>query len=128
MSQASLTKVATTMTFEKFWGWLQRHTNCIRRAGTGDSVLFDHDEFHWNVVSDEESTFILQLARAKDLVGELIIVPAVVAYVQVEPSDEAEGEWTFECIAEAEDGRDVVYHFLLSHGYEDEDHEERWSH
>ena len=37
---------------------------------------------------------MVQLARAKDLVGELLVFPADVAYVQVEPS-ETDGVWLF---------------------------------
>jgi hypothetical protein len=124
-----LAAVATTLTFEKFWKWLTGHANCIVRAGTAECVLVDHDDFHWTLTTEDDHTLVVQLSRAKDLVGELLIFPADVAYVQVEPS-ETEGEWMFECIVETEKAREVAYHFVMAHEYEDADHrrEDKWTH
>ncbi|HSN27645.1 MAG TPA: hypothetical protein VLT45_15240, partial [Kofleriaceae bacterium] len=87
-----LAAVATTLTFDKFWKWLAGHANCIVRAGTPEVVLLDHDDFHWTLLDEDDHTQVVQLARAKDLVGELLVFPAEVAYVQVEPGD-TDGEW-----------------------------------
>lgn len=125
----SLAAVATTLSFDKFWTWLAGHANCIVRAGTPEVVLLDHDDFHWTLITEDDRTLVVQLARAKDLVAELLIFPTEVAYVQVEPA-ETEGEWLFECIVESEKAREVAYHFVMAHEYEDSEHrrEEKWTH
>src|SRR5438477_358466 len=87
-----LAAVATTLSFEKFWAWLAGHANCIVRAGTPEVVLLDHDDFHWTLITEDDHTLVVQLARAKELVGELLVFPAEIAYVQVEPS-ETDGEF-----------------------------------
>ena len=121
--------VATTLTFDKFWKWLAGHANCIVRAGTPEVVLIDHDDFHWTLVSEDEHTRVVQLARAKDLVGEILVFSTDIAYVQVEPS-ETEGEFLFECVVEAEKAREVAYHFVMAHEYDDGEHrrEDKWTH
>jgi len=124
-----LAAVATTLQFDKFWTWLRGHANCIVRAGTPECVLFDHDDFHWTLIGDDPQALIIQLARAKDLVGEVLVFPQEIAYVQVEPS-ETDGEWLFECVVENEKAREVAYHFVMAHEYEDVEHrrEEKWTH
>src|SRR3569833_2437947 len=89
--------VATTLTFDKFWQWLGGHANCIVRAGTPETVLLDHDDFHWTLINEDDHTRVVQLARAKDLVGEMLVFSAEIAYVQVEPT-ESEGEWLYEFV------------------------------
>ena len=84
-----LAAVATTVSFDKFWTWLGGHANCILRAGTPEVVLLDHEDFHWTLITEDDHTLVVQLARAKDLVGELLVFPAEVAYVQVEPGEGA---------------------------------------
>ena len=126
-----LTAVATTLTFDKFWAWLAGHVNCIVRAGTPEAALFDHEEFHWTLTAEDERTFVVQVARGKELVGEMVVYPAEIAYVQTEPGEQ-EGEWLFECIVEGENAREVAYHFLMAHEYE-ADHRattgaEKWKH
>src|ERR1044072_3680456 len=116
-----LAAVPTTLRLDKFWSWLAGHANCIVRAGTPEVVLLDHDDFHWTLVTEDEHTLVVQLARAKDLVGELLVFPAEIAYVQVEPS-ETDGEWLFECVVETEKAREVAYHFVMAHEYEDGEH------
>ena len=130
MSSAKrLTSVGTTIQFPKFWTWLQGHANCILRAGTSSTSLFDQDDVHWTLVAEDKATFVVQLARAKEMVGELVIFPADIAYVQSEPT-EHEGEWLFECVAENEGGREVSYQFLMAHEYEAGEHRatEKWTH
>ena len=124
-----LAAVATTLPFEKFWKWLTGHANCIVRAGTPEVVLVDHDDFHWTLLTEDEHTLVVQLGRAKDLVGEILVFPQDIAYVQVEPT-EADGEWLFECIVDNEKAREVAYHFVMAHEYDDGEHrrEEKWTH
>ena len=127
-SSKRLTSVATTLSFDTFWRWLSGHVNCILRAGTPEAVLFDHEDFHWTVVEEDENTKVIQLARGKELVGEMIVFPQEIAYVQTEPS-EAEGEWMFECVIEGENAREVAYHFVMAHEYETAEHKtEKWTH
>lgn len=129
-----MTPVASTLTFEKFWTWLVGHVNCIVRAGTPEVVLFDHDDFHWTILSEDDTTRVVQLARGKELVGELVVFPSEIAYVQTEPG-EAEGEFVFDCVIETESAREVAYHFVMAHEYEAAEHPrggggggDKWTH
>jgi hypothetical protein len=128
-TKRSLTPVATTLQFEKFWRWLQGHQNCILRAGTPEVVLFDREEFHWTLLVEDDATYVVQLAQGKELIGELLVFPAEIAYVQVEPSEQ-EGEFLFECVSETTEAREVAYHFVLAHEYDDGSHakSEKWTH
>jgi hypothetical protein len=127
-SSKRLTTVATTLSFETFWRWLNAHVNCILRAGTPEAVLFDHEDFHWTVTDEDEHTKVVQVARGKELVGELVVFPAEITYVQAEPA-ETEGEFLFECVVEGENAREVAYHFVMAHEYETAEHKsEKWTH
>jgi hypothetical protein len=127
-SSKRLTTVATTLAFETFWRWLNAHVNCILRAGTPEAVLFDHEDFHWTVTDEDEHTKVVQVARGKELVGELVVFPAEITYVQAEPA-ETEGEFLFECVVEGENAREVAYHFVMAHEYETAEHKsEKWTH
>ena len=117
MTSKRLAAVGTTITFDKFWGWLAGHSNCILRAGTPEVALFDQEDFHWTLLSEDPQTLVVQLARGKELVGELVVFPNEVSYVQVEPT-EGEEEWLFECVVDNEMNREVSYHFLMAHGYD----------
>jgi hypothetical protein len=120
--------VATTLSWDKFWRWLASHTNCIVRAGTPEAMLCDHDDFHWTLTTEDEHTFVVTLGRAKEVVGELVVFPQDVAYVQVEPA-EGDNEWLFECIVESEKAREVAYHFVMAHEYDEAEHRtEKWTH
>jgi hypothetical protein len=127
-SSKRLTTVATTLSFETFLRWLNAHVNCILRAGTPEAVLFDHEDFHWTVTDEDEHTKVVQVARGKELVGELVVFPAEITYVQAEPA-ETEGEFLFECVVEGENAREVAYHFVMAHEYETAEHKsEKWTH
>jgi len=116
-----LTAGATTIPFQKFWTWLQGHVNCIVRAGTPEAVMFDHEDFHWTVFAEDETTLLVQVARGKELVGELVVFPGEIAYVQTEPGEQ-EGEFVFECVIKTEAAREVAYHFVMAHEYEAAEH------
>lgn len=127
-SSKRLTPVATTMPFDKFWTWVQGHANCILRAGTPEAALFDHEDFHWTLLTEGDATLVVQLSRGKELVGELVVFPTEIAYVQCEPGEQ-DGEWMFECIVETEAAREVAYHFVLAHEYDVVEHKsEKWTH
>ena len=116
-----------TLPFEDFWSWLKAHRNCIVRAGTPYSVLMDHDDYHWDVLQEDGDTQILQLARGKELVGEIIVMASEIAYVHC-PHSEGE-EQVFECVVETAHAREVVYHFAMAHGYDVEPAQTRsWTH
>lgn len=128
MPQSQSESLPMTLPFEKFWGWLHAHCNCIVRAGTPEVVLFDHEDYHWHLAQEpDEHLFLVQLVRGKDLVGEMVVLSHEISFVQCTPTD-AE-EWAFECVIEHDGVRDIAYHFVLTHGYEDErPSRTRWTH
>ena len=109
----------STLSFESFWSWLMQHPNCIVRAGTPDAVIFDEEDLHWHFASDGPILFV-QVLRGKRLVGEIVLEPERVAYVQA-LTDEGQGEHGFELISESERERVAVYFFVLSHGFEEQE-------
>lgn len=114
-----LLETPTTIPFETFWRWVQAHPNCIVRAGTPESVLFDDDDLHWHFSTEEDGVKLVQLIRGKKVLGEIVLQPSDIAYVEVQPGEP--DEFHFECISEAPDSRLAAYHFVLSHGYDQEE-------
>jgi len=110
-------ELRTTLQFDPFWQWLQRHPNCILRAGTPEAVLYDDDDLHWHFGVEDERVLVVQLIRGKRIIGELLLEPETVTYVEEVPSEAAE-EHVFELLAEAEDGRFAPYFFVMAHGLE----------
>lgn len=108
-----------TLPFDVFWSWLQGHPNCIVRAGTPEAVLYDDDDLHWYFAHEEPDTFVVQVLRGKLLVGELLLVPDQIAYVQGSPSDSAD-EYLFELITETEVNRFAAFFFVLVHGLDEQ--------
>lgn len=129
MKSRKLSSQGISLQFDKFWTWLTGHANCLLRAGTPEVMLLDNDDFHWQLRQEDEHSFVVQLCRAKDVVAEMLVFPAEVAYVQVE-AGEHEDEFLFECVVENEHAREVAYHFVLSHDYDGAEHsrEEKWTH
>jgi hypothetical protein len=115
-STESIEHAATTLSFDAFWGWLQAHPNCIIRAGTPEAVLYDEENLHWHFTVEGNDTQVVQLVRGKSLVGELLVAPADIAYVQGVAGEEE--EFVFELISESETDRVAAYHFVLSHAYD----------
>ena len=111
-----------TLTFETFWAWVVAHPNCILRAGTPESVLYDDDEFHWHFATEGPHTLLVQVIRGKRLVGELLVEPEGVTYVQGAVG-EREDEYVFELVTEAQGERTVAFFFVLAHGYDGEEAE-----
>lgn len=109
-----------TLTFDEFWAWLIRHPNCILRAGTRDSVVYDDEDYHWHFAVEAPDTPLVQVIRGKRLVAELFIDGDRVAYVQG-TLGEVEGEHVFDLVVEGEAERSVACFFVLSHGYEAEE-------
>jgi hypothetical protein len=106
-----------TLAFDEFWRWLVLHPNCIVRAGTADSVLYDDDDLHWHFGNEGPDAFLCQLIRGKRLLGEMVIRPDTVSYVQGYRGDH-EDEFVFEMIAEGEEDRAAAYFFVLSHAFD----------
>lgn len=106
--------------FDEFWRWLQGHPNCVINVGTPETVIYDHDDLHWNFEPQEGGTgnMVVQLIRGKTLVGEVVITPHDIAYVQVEARSEE--EFFFECVGAGEEDT-APYFFTLSHDYSIDD-------
>lgn len=119
-SDKSMEHAAATLAFDAFWTWIQAHPNCVIRAGTPEAVLYDDDELHWHFTAEGAETLVVQVMRGKRLVGELLIAPADVAYVQAVAGEE--DEYVFELITETETDRVAAHYFVLSHAYEPQDH------
>ena len=112
----SMEHAGTTLSFEAFWSWLQAHPNCIIRAGTPEAVLYDEENLHWHFTMEGTDTQVVQLVRGKSLVGEMLVAPGDIAYVQGVASEEE--EYVFELISETETDRVAAYYFVVSHAYD----------
>ncbi len=112
-------EAAFTLPFSTFWSWLLAHPNCILRAGTPEAVLYDDDDLHWHFAAEGERTLLVQVLRGKTLVGELLLEPDQVSYVQAVPPERPD-ENTFELMSDGEGESFAAYFFVLAHGYEEE--------
>jgi hypothetical protein len=114
-------QAGTTLPFDRFWRWLKHHASCILRAGAGDTWLHDQEAFHWHLEEDEQRSPNVQLVWGKLLVGEMALDVRDVLFVQATPDPEAEepGQYLFELVGGAGEP-EVVYHFLVAHGFEEE--------
>ncbi|MBI3182789.1 MAG: hypothetical protein HYZ28_11685 [Myxococcales bacterium] len=112
-----------SLTFERFWRWLLEHSNCLLRAGTSDAVLYDLEELHWQLDEDEDHNPMIQVVRGKQLVGELVLDVRELLFVQVtrDPDAEESGRYLFELIGGPKEEPFPLYHFLMSHGLEEQE-------
>ncbi len=108
-----------TLPFDVFWVWLMGHPNCILRAGTPEAVIYDDEDLHWHFAKEEPETLVVQVLRGKLLIGELLLAPEQIAYVQGVQGDQ-ENEFVFELIVETEVDRYPAYFFVLIHGFDEE--------
>lgn len=108
-----------TLPFETFWSWLVTHPNCVVRAGTPEAILYDDEDLHWHFAAESTQTLLVQVIRGKRLLGELLLEPEQVAYVEG-AAGEREDEYVFELISESESDRVAAYFFVLTHGYDGE--------
>jgi hypothetical protein len=106
-----------TLGFAAFWDWVMTHPNCILRAGTPEAVLFDDDDLHWHFTAAENGVPVVQVVRGKRLMGELILMPEQISFVEGSVS-EREDEFLFELVSETETERFVAYFFVMVHGYD----------
>ncbi|WHI48079.1 hypothetical protein ACJJIW_22075 [Microbulbifer sp. JMSA004] len=109
----------SSLLFSEFWPWLTEHTNCIVRAGSSDSVVYDDDDYHWRFTAEDARTKLVQVMRGKRPVAELFIEPEHIAAVRISPGER--GEYNFDLIAEVQGREQVVYYFVLTHSLEDVD-------
>ncbi|GAA5523813.1 hypothetical protein Maes01_00362 [Microbulbifer aestuariivivens] len=107
----------TSLTFKEFWPWLAEHTNCILRAGTVDSVVYDDDDYHWRFGEEDMRTMLVQVMRGKRPVAELFIEQEHITSVQVTAGEK--GEYNFDLLVEWQGQTQVAYYFVLTHGFED---------
>ena len=102
-----------TLSFDAFWTWLQAHLNCIVRVSTPEAAIFDDDDLHWYLGPVDDAS-VAQVIRGKRLMGEILIEPERIAYVQAQ-GEERKGEFVFEDVSETETERLVAYSFVLTH-------------
>ena len=118
------------LSFEELLQYLQYHPNCIVSAGTPDTIIYDHEDYHWHFGKESKDSLLVQVIRGKNLVGEMLISAGAVNFVQGSPKDE--GEFLFECFVEGgEEGPVAAYYFTLSHEYTPEQEpgqQGRWVH
>lgn len=110
-----------TLPFDQFWSWLVNHPNCILRAGTPEAVLYDDEDLHWQFTNEGPGTLLVQLLRGKRLMGEILMDPDQVSYVQAH-SGQMEGEYNFDLVMDSPVEPVVAYFFVMVHGW-DEDEE-----
>jgi hypothetical protein len=114
-------ETGTTLTFDRFWRWLKRHPNCILRAGTPESFLYDHEDLHWHLEEDEERVPTVQLVQGKQILAELVVEVRDVLFVQVTPDPDGEaGQFLFELQGGGADEPYAAYHFVVAHGFEED--------
>src|SRR5688500_16894877 len=75
-------QTGTTLTFDRFWTWLKDHANCILRAGTQDTWMFDSEELHWHFEADARHNPTVQLIQGKKLLAEIVMDVRDVMFVQ----------------------------------------------
>ncbi|WP_295799536.1 hypothetical protein [uncultured Microbulbifer sp.] len=105
-----------SLTLKDFWTWLAEHTSCILRVGTPESILYDDDDYHWRFTQENPSTLLVQLVRGKRLVGEVFVEPELVSNVRITPGEKE--EVIFDLMSEVEGEEQVLYYFVMAHGYD----------
>ncbi|BBM00039.1 hypothetical protein [Microbulbifer sp. GL-2] len=103
--------------FKEFWAWLAEHPNCILRAGSTDSVVYDDDDYHWLFAEEDAHTLLIQVMRGKRPVAEFFVEPAHVSSVRVSAGER--GEFNFDLVTEIHGQVQVIFYFVLSHGLEE---------
>jgi hypothetical protein len=111
----------STLTFERFWRWLQAHRNCILRAGGAEGFLYDQEQFHWTLDEDADRNAVVGLHLGKSLVAELILEVRSVQFVQCLPEEGAEGTFLFELVGGESGEAYGLFHFVVAHGFEDDE-------
>ncbi len=115
-------ETGSTLTVDQFWRWLRMHPNCIVRAGTYDCFLYDQEAFHWHLEEDADRNPLVQLIAGKQLIGELALDVRELLFVKTSPDPEnpQSGQYLFELMGGPQGEPFAVYHFVLTHGFEEE--------
>jgi hypothetical protein len=108
-----------TLSLSQFWDWVVTHPNCILRAGTPETVLYDDEDLHWHFAAEGPEMLVVQLLRGKRLLGEMLVAPEHISFVNG-VQGEQDGEFVFELVQEADNDRFAAYFFVLAHGYDHE--------
>ncbi len=112
------------LSLKDFWAWLLRHPNCILRAGTPEVMVHDHEDFHWILWKDESDTRNVQIFRGKRPVAEFFVIEETVDFVRGF-AGEVEGEFIFELIVMKGAESFVSYFFVMSHGLDEMEADDR---
>ena len=116
MTSKEVAAALSPLSFEQFWNWLQSHPNCILRAGTIDSIVYDHEDHHWRFHLGDDGTACAQMIRGKRLIAEVLIDPKEVAFVGRSTNDRE--EFLFDL---HDSGQRVLYYFAMTHDFDAED-------
>ena len=108
-----------TLTFPIFWSWIVTHANCILRAGTPETVIYDDEDLHWHFAAEGPDTLVVQILRGKRLVGELLLAPDQISHVEGQATEEP-GEYVFELVAAGDSDPIAAYFFVLTHGWDED--------
>ncbi len=118
------------LSFEELWQYLQYHANCIVSAGTADTVIYDHDDYHWHFAKEGADTLLVQVILGKHMVSEMLVAGTMVTFV--EGVDKEGGDFLYECYVDGPEGPVPAYYFTLSHAHETEEEQKpkqgRWVH
>ncbi len=116
-----------TLSLADFWRWASYHYNCILRAGSDTCVVFDQPYLHWHLLQEPDGTLVVQTIRGKDLIAEIVVDPASVVYVESSPQED--DQVLFELFVETAEEPIPLFHFLMSHGFDEEQNDVgRWTH
>jgi hypothetical protein len=115
-------EAGSALGLERFWRWVKEHSDCILRAGTPETYLYDHEQVHWHLGEDSDRNFVVQLVWGKQIIGEMLLAPREVLFVQAAPDPESEqpGRFIFELIGGSKEEPYPLYHFLMAHAFEEE--------
>jgi len=108
-----------TLSLETFWSWIVLHPNCILRAGTPETIIYDDDDLHWYLGPESQDTLLVQVLRGKRPIAEIFVDTKQVAHVQALPG-ENQGEHLFELVSTSGGEPFSPWFFVMTHGYEEE--------
>ena len=114
------TSAPAPLTFDLFWKWLQDHSHCVIRAGSGEMSVSDHDSLHWDFFAEDDGRAVCQAILGKALLAEIVIERGDVLFVQTSPDleDPQRNAWLFECVGGTRDDNYPLYSFVMTHGIE----------
>lgn len=108
-----------TLDLTEFWAWLVVHPNCILRAGTPETIVYDDPDIHWSFGAEENETLVVQAVRGKRPFGEILVSPEQVSWVHGF-AGEVDNEYVFELMADSDTEPFAAYFFVMTHGLDEE--------